>query len=506
MKKVLLCIMDGVGLRDDLKGNAFANANTKNLDRLMKEYPNIKLEASGEYVGLPEGQMGNSEVGHSSIGSGRVIYQSLEKINKSIKDKSFYQNEELLNAIKHAKTNNSKLHLIGLLSDGGIHSHINHLFAILDLCRKENFNNIYIHAITDGRDTAPDSGIHYIKMLREKIDTLGFGKIATICGRYYMMDRDNRFERVELAYNMLVNGIGDKYDRPEQAWKSNQEKSITDEFIKPSIINKDGIIEDNDSIITFNFRPDRLRELYASLTNKNFNCFERKMLKNIKVVSMMPVSEEVICTNAFKPENMDNVLGEVISDNNLSQLRIAETEKYAHVTYFFDGGKELDLNNCKRILIPSPKIDTYDQKPEMSAHEITETLLKELDKKYDLIILNYANGDMVGHTGVYQKGIEAVETVDQCIEKLIDNVNLEEYTIIITADHGNCEQMINDDDSINTAHTTNLVPFIVLDKNIKLKENNVGKLSDIAPTILKIMNLDIPKEMTGNILIMEGEQ
>jgi len=492
--------MDGVGIRDSLKGNAFKNANTFTIDKLMKEYPNILLNASGEYVGLPKGQMGNSEVGHTTIGSGRTIYQSLEKINKSIEDNSFYQNKEILSGIEFARNNNSKLHLIGLLSDGGIHSHIDHLFALLDMCQKEKFYNVYIHVITDGRDTAPDSGIIYIKKLKEKLEILGFGKIATICGRYYMMDRDNRFERVKEAYDMLVDLKGDIYTYPEQAWKNNQARGITDEFINPSIINANGCIEDNDSIITFNFRPDRLRELYACLTNKEFPCFERKTLNNIKLVTMMPVSKDVICTNAFQKDNVDNVLGWVISNNNLSQLRIAETEKYVHVTYFFDGGNELELNKCNKILIPSPKVNTYDLKPEMSAYEITDTLLKEIDKKYDLIILNYANGDMVGHTGVYEKGIIAVEAIDKCIKKLIDNIDLSEYTIIITADHGNCEQMINDDDTVNTAHTTNLVPFIILDKNINFKQS-VGSLTDIAPTILKIMDLDIPKEMTGDVLI-----
>lgn len=504
MKKVLLCIMDGVGIRESLNGNAVKNANTETLDRIFKEYPNIYLEASGEYVGLPKGQMGNSEVGHMAIGSGRIIYQSLEKINKSIEDKTFYKNHELLSAINHARDNNSKLHLIGLLSDGGIHSHINHLFALLDLCQKEQFYNVYIHVITDGRDTAPDSGIIYIKKLKEKLENLSFGHIATICGRYYMMDRDNRFDRVKMAYDMLTKGIGDKYTYPEQAWKNNHARGITDEFITPSIISNAGIIENNDSIITFNFRPDRLKELYSSLTNKDYQCFERELPKNIKLVTMMPVAKEVICTNAYKNEQIDNVLGKVVSDNNLSQLRIAETEKYAHVTYFFDGGVELELNNCKRILIPSPKVSTYDLQPEMSAHIITDTLLKEInDNKYDLIVLNYANGDMVGHTGVYEKGIQAVETVDSCLEKIINNINLDEYTIIITADHGNCEQMINDDGTVNTAHTTNLVPFIVLDKNIKLKENYIGSLSDIAPTILKIMNIELPKEMTGTSLIID---
>ena len=501
MKKVLLCIMDGIGIRESKKGNAYINANTKTLDKLIKEYPNVKLNASGTYVGLPKGQMGNSETGHSTIGSGRIIYQSLEKINKSIEDKSFFQNPELLNAINHAKKNNSKLHLIGLLSDGGIHSHISHLFNLLDLCNQENFHNVYIHIVTDGRDTAPDSGIVYIKELKQKLEVLKLGTIATICGRYYMMDRDNRYDRVQKAYEMLTASIGDKYNYPEQAWKNNQARGITDEFILPSVINTNGKIEDNDSIIAFNFRPDRLRELYAALTNNKFDCFERSIINNLKLVTMMPVSEEVICTNAFQNENLDNVLGKVISDNNLSQLRIAETEKYAHVTYFFNGGKELELNNYKSILIPSPKVATYDMCPEMSAHEITDTLLKELDNKHDLIILNYANGDMVGHTGVYPKGINAVETIDLCINKILEKIDLNEYTVIITADHGNCEQMINDDDTINTAHTTNLVPFIILDKNIKLKENYVGSLTDIAPTILKIMNIDIPKEMTGQILI-----
>ena len=506
MKKVLLCIMDGVGLREASFGNAYKNANTKTLDKLIKEYPNIKLVASGQEVGLPKGQMGNSEVGHSTIGSGRIIYQSLEKINQSIENKTFYQNSELINAIQHAKSNNSKLHLIGLLSDGGIHSDINHLFALLELCRVQSFNNVYIHIITDGRDTTPDSGIIYIKKLQDKLDELRFGKIATICGRYYMMDRDNNFDRVKLAYDMLIEGIGDKYNYPHHAWKNNQARGITDEFINPSIINTYGLIEDNDAIITFNFRPDRLRELYASITNKDYDCFDRKILNNIKLVTMMPVAKEVICTNAFGLEIIDNTLGEVIEKNNLSQLRIAETEKYAHVTYFFDGGKELELSKCRKVLIPSPKVATYDLKPEMSAYKITNQLLQEKENDYDLIVLNFANGDMVGHTGDYKKAIDAVETVDKCLEEIILAYDLSKYTIIITADHGNCEQMVNDDGSINTAHTTNLVPFIVLDKSIKLKEDYIGKLSDIAPTILKIMNLEIPNEMTGNILIDSGKE
>ena len=502
MKKVLLCIMDGVGLREAILGNAYKNADTKNLDKIMKEYPNMLLEASSLAVGLPQGQMGNSEVGHSTIGTGRVIYQSLEKINKSIRDGDFFYNKELLDSIEFAKKNDSKLHLIGLLSDGGIHSHINHLFSLLDLCKKEEFYNVYIHVITDGRDTAPDSGIIYIKKLIDKINEIGFGKIATVCGRYYMMDRDNRFERVKQAYEMLVNGIGDKYDYPEQAWKNNHARGVTDEFINPSIIKRDGLICDNDSIITFNFRPDRLRELYACLTNDKFECFDRTKLNNIKVLTMMPVSLDVICKNAYGLENIDNALGVVVSNNGLKQLRIAETEKYAHVTYFFDGGKELELDGCERILIPSPKVQTYDMKPEMSAYEITDKLLEKINNKYDLIVLNFANGDMVGHTGVYDRGIVAVEAVDKCIGKIIDNIDLSLYTVIITADHGNCEQMINDDGSVNTAHTTNLVPFVVMDKNVKLVDG-VGTLADIAPTILNIMGVEVPSEMTGRVLIGE---
>ena len=503
MKKVLLCIMDGVGLRENTLGNAYKNASTKTLDNLMWTYPHMELVASGEAVGLPAGQMGNSEVGHSTIGSGRVIYQSLEKINRSISSGEFFHNQELLNAINHAKDNNSKLHLIGLLSDGGIHSNINHLFALLELCQKENFNNVYIHIITDGRDTAPDSGIKYIELLENKIKELNIGSIATLCGRYYMMDRDNNYDRVALAYNMLVLGEGRTFGSALDAWNYNQENGVTDEFMMPSVIDKSGVIEDNDSIITFNFRPDRLRQLYASLSNKDFDKFERVVRDNLYVVTMMPVSEDVICTNAYPLENVINTLGEIVASNNLSQLRIAETEKYAHVTYFFDGGKELDLPNCKRILIPSPKVATYDLKPEMSAYEITDRLLEELKNKPDLIVLNFANGDMVGHTGVYEKGIIAVETVDKCLNKIISKVNLNEYTVLITADHGNCEQMINDDGSINTAHTTNLVPFILVDPHLKLKSIDDASLADIAPTILKIMNLTIPDEMEGRALIDE---
>ena len=501
MKKVLLCILDGVGLNKETYGNAFYQANTPCLDKLLKEYPNSKLDASGELVGLPAGQMGNSEVGHMNIGAGRIVYQPLGLINSKIKDESIYTNKVLLSILQHVSNNNSKLHIMGLLSDGGIHSHINHILALLEMCKKENINNVYFHIFMDGRDTSPYSGEKYIRILENKIKELSLGSIATISGRYYAMDRDNNYDRVEKAYSAMTAGIGEEYPTAEQAWASNQKRNITDEFIIPAVIDKEGLIESNDGIIFANFRPDRVRELGACLTNPNFTGFNRPFLENIKMATLMPVSDEVINTPAFKIEDLINTLGEYVSTKNISQLRIAETEKYAHVTYFFDGGKEKTLPNCNRILIPSPKVATYDIKPEMSAYEITAELLNQIKtNKPDMIILNFANGDMVGHTGNYEAAISAVETLDKCLTKIINKVNLKEYTIIVTADHGNCEVMINKDDSINTQHTTNPVPFIVLDKNIKLKD---GKLGDIAVTMLDIMNIDIPTEMTGNSLVVK---
>lgn len=501
MKKVLLCILDGVGLSNEVVGNALYNANTPCLDKLFKNYPNSKLDASGELVGLPLGQMGNSEVGHMNIGAGRIVYQPLGLINAKIKDGSFYNNEEILNVINHVKKNSSKLHIMGLLSDGGIHSNIEHIFALLELCKKENVDRVYLHMFTDGRDTSPYSGEKYIKSLVDKIEEIGVGKIATLSGRYYAMDRDNNYDRLLLSYNAIVNGIGPKYRSAIDAWEFNQKKDITDEFIVPSIINSEGMIGSNDGVIHANFRPDRIRELGSAITNKAFCGFEREYLDNIKMVTMMPVSDEVICSNAFKLDDLVNTLGEYVSTLGVSQLRIAETEKYAHVTYFFDGGVEKKLDNCDRILIPSPKVATYDLKPEMSAYEITDELLGYIKKnKPDMVILNFANGDMVGHTGVYDAAIKAVETLDDCLNKIVNKVSLDEYTIIVTADHGNCEVMINRDGTINTQHTTNLVPFIVLDKNIKLRD---GKLGDIASTVLDIMKLPIPAEMTGKSLIVK---
>lgn len=502
MKKILLCIMDGVGLSKNKKYNALYTARTPNIDKLWKTYPHSTLEASSTYVGLPKGQMGNSEVGHTNIGAGRVVYQSLELINSKIKDKSFYTNKELLEVINHTKKNNSSIHLIGLLSDGGVHSHINHLYAILDMLKNNNVNNVYIHIFTDGRDVSPTSGIKYIEDLEKKLKTLGIGKIASIGGRYYGMDRDNRFDRVEEAYKAMV--IGTPTREVKKVWYDSQNNGITDEFIKPTTIDSNGLIRDNDGIIFFNFRPDRLRELASIFTNDNYECFnyecfKRDKINNLKVVTMMKVSDTVLCPIAFKSQVLNNTLGEYISSQGLTQLRIAETEKYAHVTYFINGGTDKVFPSEKRILVPSPKVATYDLMPEMSANMITASLVKEITtNKEDLIILNFANGDMVGHTGDFTSAVKAVETVDTCIGKIIDNISLDEYTLIITADHGNCEVMKNKDGSINTSHTTNKVPFIITDKRLKLIN---GSLCDIAPTILFLMGLDIPKEMTGNILI-----
>jgi 2,3-bisphosphoglycerate-independent phosphoglycerate mutase len=493
MKKVLLCVLDGVGLSKIKDGNALINANKPNIDYLMKEYPNKGINASGTFVGLPDGQMGNSEVGHLTIGAGRIIYQSLELINRAIKDESFYSNESFLNAIRHAKENNSKLHIMGLLSDGGVHSHINHIKALLKLCKKEDFSNVYFHIFTDGRDTFKESSISYIDDLNNEINELGIGKICTISGRYYAMDRDKRWDRLKKCYDVIVNNTGNKCDNYKKYITDSYEKGITDEFIEPVIIDESGKIEENDSIIWANFRPDRAIQILRSLVDPNFDGFDRKIFNNLYLTTMMYVSDDVKSDIAFKKEIIDNTLGIYLSKLGKKQLRIAETEKYAHVTYFFDGGRDLDLNLCDRVLIPSPKVATYDLKPEMSAREITSNLLEKMDNNYDFIFLNFANGDMVGHTGNYDMTKRAIETIDEMIGKLYKKCMEDEYLFIITADHGNAEEMIDENGNVVTSHTTNLVPFIVTDKNLNIE--NVNKLSDIAPFILNYMNLNLPDEM-----------
>ena len=493
MKKVLLCVLDGVGLSKIKDGNALINANKPNIDYLMKEYPNKGINASGTFVGLPDGQMGNSEVGHLTIGAGRIIYQSLELINRAIKDESFYSNESFLNAIRHAKENNSKLHIMGLLSDGGVHSHINHIKALLKLCKKEDFSNVYFHIFTDGRDTFKESSISYIDDLNNEINELGIGKICTISGRYYAMDRDKRWDRLKKCYDVIVNNTGNKCDNYKKYITDSYEKGITDEFIEPVIIDETGKIEENDSIIWANFRPDRAIQILRSLVDPNFDGFDRKIFNNLYLTTMMYVSDDVKSDIAFKKEIIDNTLGIYLSKLGKKQLRIAETEKYAHVTYFFDGGRDLDLYLCDRVLIPSPKVATYDLKPEMSAREITSNLLEKMDNNYDFIFLNFANGDMVGHTGNYDMTKKAIETIDEMIGKLYKKCVEDEYLFIITADHGNAEEMIDENGNVVTSHTTNLVPFIVTDKNLNI--DNVNKLSDIAPFVLNYMNLNLPDEM-----------
>lgn len=497
-KPLVLCILDGLGIRDDKFGNPLKEAAMPTFKYLVSNYPHSKLEASGTAVGLPEGQMGNSEVGHMNLGAGRVVYQPLELINKDIKNGNIFRNKPILDVINHVKKNNAKLHVMGLLSDGGVHAHINHLFTILQMCKDNGIKQVYLHMFTDGRDTNDHSSYKYVELLENKIKELKLGIIVTICGRYYAMDRDNNWDRIKLAYDAIANGIGVTHDSPERMINEGYLKNVTDEFIKPTVF-ADYPLADNDGIIVFNYRPDRLRELFTAITNPSFNEFEAKKLNNVKLVTMMPVSSSVICTNAYGLQNLNNTFGEYVSEKGLSQLRIAETEKYAHVTYFFDGGEEKELKNSKKILIKSPSVPTYDLKPSMSAEEVTDALLEELDKDcYDVVILNYANGDMVGHTGNYKASIEALEFLDKCLARLYDKVKEKSGTLIITADHGNVENMIDEQGRIITSHSTAKVPFVIMRNDVKVTD---GKLADVAPTMLKLLNLEIPKEMTGDILI-----
>lgn len=495
MKPILLCILDGVGIRKSKDGNALNKANTPNLNKLFSEFPYSILKASEEAVGLPKGQMGNSEVGHINIGTGRIPMLSLNIINEALKKEKVKENKEYKDLIKHIKKYNSNLHICGLLSDGGIHSHIDHLLKLIDILKDENIN-VYYHIFTDGRDTKEKEALKFINKLEEKIKETNLGEIATISGRYYAMDRDNRWDRIEKTYKVMTEE-GNIYNI-ENKIKEEYQENITDEFIKPFKTNKI-TIKENDGILVFNFRPDRLRELFTALTNPSFNEFERKYIKNLKLVTMMPVDKDVIYTSLFNHPKITNYLGEVLAKNNLKQLRIAETEKYAHVTYFFDGENKTKLKNCDQILIPSPKVKTYDLKPEMSAYEITDTLIDKL-KDYDVVILNFANGDMVGHTGNFEATVKAIEAIDNCIGKIYEKIKELNGTLIITADHGNCDYMQDENKDIITSHSISPVPFLITDKNIQLTN---GKLADIVPTILTLLNIKLPKEMTGEILIMK---
>ena len=498
MKKVLLTIIDGFGYREEEKGNAVIKANPKNIISLWNKYPHTTLEASGEAVGLPKGQMGNSEVGHLNIGAGRVVDQPLMQINHAIEDGSFFKNEVLLDVINHCKKNNSDLHLFCLLSDGGIHSHINHLFAVLELCKKEDFANVYVHAFLDGRDTLPNVALKYLDELDAKIKELGIGKLRDVSGRYYSMDRERMWNLTKEYYDLLVHNEGEKISSYKDYINSSYEKGVMDEFIVPARLMDEGNLKENDGMIMVNFRPDRITQLFTAITNKEFKEFPRVDFKNTKLVTMMMPEHTVISTPAFPPMHLTNTLGEYAASKGLKVLRIAEASKYPHVTYFFDGGEEKDLLNTDKIIVPRKDVATYDLYPKMSAYEVADKLIGTMEK-YDLIILNFANCDMVGHTGKFDKVEEAVRAVDENIKRLYDTATKEGFTMFITADHGNAEIMIDDKDEIITSHTTSPVPFIITDNNIE--KINSGKLGDIAPTILDYMGLDIPVEMTGNKLI-----
>lgn len=504
-KRVILIIMDGWGLGRVASADAIQHANVPFTRSLYEKYPNTTLITCGEAVGLPEGQMGNSEVGHLNLGAGRVVYQELQRINVAVRDGSLARNESLLASIRFAKKNNKPLHLLGLVSNGGVHSHIDHLKAIIYVCKAEGLNEVFIHAFTDGRDCDPKSGLGFIKELQGHLND-SVGKIATVSGRYFAMDRDKRWERIKLAYDAMANGTGDKATDAIAAIENSYNKNVTDEFIRPTVILDEGqqplaVMKDGDVAICFNFRTDRCREITQVLTQKDFPEFNMRKL-SLQYTTMTEYDQTFKNVNIiFDNDNLGNTLGEILEKNGLKQIRIAETEKYPHVTFFFSGGREVPFEGEKRIMIPSPKVATYDLKPEMSAYEVTEALLPEIkNKTADFICLNYANADMVGHTGVWDAAIKAVETVDQCVEKIVTAALENGYTIFLTADHGNADFMINEDGSPNTAHTLNPVPFFIIDKEWKGKIKP-GKLGDLAPTILTMMGVAVPKEMTGNILI-----
>ena len=507
-KLTMLMILDGFGINPKEEGNAIKLAKTPNIDKLMSECPTTKINTSGLAVGLPDGQMGNSEVGHTNIGAGRVVYQVLTRITKSIEEGDFFTIPEFNNAIENCKKYNSKLHIMGLLSDGGVHSHNRHLYALLEYVKRKGLDDVFIHCFMDGRDTPPASGEVFLTELQEKLEEKQIGKIATISGRYYAMDRDKRWDREKLAYDAMVNGIGQKAISPITAIEEAYQKEVFDEFIVPTVIcnnNEEPVatIGEHDSVIFFNFRPDRARQITRTLVDDKFKEFETKKL-NLYFVTFTQYDETLPNVNiAFKPVTLQNTFGEYISKLGYKQLRIAETEKYAHVTFFFNGGEEKVYEGEDRILVNSPKVATYDLQPEMSAYEVTDKVIEAINEdKYDNIILNYANSDMVGHTGSLEAAIKAIETLDECVKKVVETVEKKEGILLITADHGNSEQMVDyETGEPFTSHTTNVVPLILVGKqNVTLKE---GKLADLAPTMLDIMGLEKPKEMTGESIIIK---
>ena len=501
-KPTVLMILDGFGLNEKTEGNAIAQAKTPVIDGLMKDYPFVKGNASGLAVGLPDGQMGNSEVGHTNIGAGRIVYQELTRITKSIEDGEFFENEALLKAVDNAAQEGKALHIMGLLSNGGVHSHNTHMYAIVELAKKKGVKNVYVHAFLDGRDVPPTSGKDFVEECANKLKEIGLGKIATVMGRYYAMDRDNRWDRVEKAYSAMVYGEGNKACCPVKAVEESYANDVTDEFVVPTVCEENATVKPGDSIVFFNFRPDRAREITRTFVDPEFKGFERKNgFFPLTYVCMTQYDASMPNVEvAFKPQSLKNTIGEYISNKGMTQLRIAETEKYAHVTFFFNGGVEQPYEGEDRILVKSPAVATYDLQPEMSAYEVTDKLVAAIKTgKYDMIILNYANCDMVGHTGVFEAAVKAVEAVDECVGKVVTAIREMDGVALITADHGNADKMIDADGSPFTAHTTNLVPFCVVGYPCELREG--GRLADIAPTMLKIMGLPQPAEMTGESII-----
>jgi 2,3-bisphosphoglycerate-independent phosphoglycerate mutase len=505
---LLLMILDGWGMNPHQENNAVAIARTPNMTRLCSEYPCSQLDASGMAVGLPDGQMGNSEVGHLNIGAGRIVYQDLTRITKAIEDGSFFNNPALLDCISRTKSAGGRLHLAGLLSDGGVHSHITHLYALLELAKKEGIHDVFVHCLLDGRDTPPKSGAGYLEQLEEEMKKIGAGRIATLMGRYYAMDRDKRWDRVEKAYDAIVLGSGNVFASAQQAIEQSYLDGVTDEFVIPAVIvdggEPVGKVKDGDGFIFFNFRSDRAREITRTFTDSGFDGFARKASPKLSCYTCMTVYDETFnLPVAFGPEELKNILGEVIAGAALKQLRIAETEKYAHVTFFFNGGSEVPFPGEDRVLIPSPReVATYDEKPEMSAYLVTDEFLRLLDEnKYDFIVLNFANADMVGHTGILPAAVKAIETVDGCVGRIVEKVLEKKGRAIITADHGNAETMVDETGGPYTAHTTNPVPLVLVDDTRKDITLHSGILADIAPTVLELLNIQKPDEMTGESLL-----
>ena len=506
-KPVAIIILDGFGCRTETVGNAVAQANKPNFDRYMKEFPHATMQASGLAVGLPEGQMGNSEVGHTNIGAGRVVYQSLTRIDKAIQDGEFLTNPALAGAFDHVNGHDSSLHLFGLLSDGGVHSHINHLIALIESAKAKGVKKLYLHAFLDGRDVDPHAAPGYIQTVEDAMERIGLGEIASVSGRYYAMDRDNRWERVEQAYQAIVHGVGRKHTSAQDVVTESYANNVTDEFVLPSVIVRNdepiGTVKDNDAVIFFNFRPDRAIQLSNAFTNPTWTEFDRGIHpQNVKFVTMTLYQESVIADVAFPPIGLENVVAEVLSKHGKTQLHIAETEKYPHVTFFMNGGKHDPYEGEDRILIPSPKVATYDLKPEMSAYEVGDALMAEIDAdKYDAIILNFANPDMVGHSGMLEPTIKAIEAVDENLGRVVDNILAHDGTAIIFADHGNADTMMTPEGNPHTAHTTVPVPVIVTKKGVQLRTD--GKLADVAPTMLELLGIEKPAEMTGESLIIK---